>query len=120
MEERRGISVLLLFLTACIWISSLWVRLELLQTGRSLLSAEHELAELREEEHLLRSGLYEPMKLEELEEKALQLGMERPRREQLAGVERVLPDKVTLCEPNGDRNGIFQRLQDRYRSCFAP
>ena len=110
MEKRHRVLYGILFLTAAlIWTASLWSRTEILRLNRSILQRESELQLLRQEEKRLESLCYRPIDLEEREKAALALGMDRPRREQFMSAEAVMPDVITVEEP---QKRLYQRLRE--------
>lgn len=112
MEKRHSILFGILFLTtALIWALSLWSRTEILRLNRSILQRESELLLLREEEKRLESLCYRPIDLSESEKAAHSLGMDRPRREQLVSTETVLPDRITVHEPE---KTLIDRLREQF------
>lgn len=112
MEKRHSFLFGFLFLTvALIWALSLWNRTEILRLNRSILQRESELELLREEEKRLESLCYRPIDLSRSEAAARSLGMDRPRQEQLVSTETVLPDRITVYEPE---KSFIHRLRERF------
>ena len=114
MKKRPGLVLtLLLTLTALIWTLNLWKRVETLHLSQSIIETESEYRELKNEEQCLRSRLYRPIDLRQSEQAAQALGMDRPRREQLAEAESVLPDAAVVWT---NEKTLTDRLREFFRS----
>ena len=94
---RSGaVTAVFLLLGLLVWTASLQKRAELLELGDAVVRQEEEIRWLKEERALLLDVCGSVTDLEETEKRAGELGMSRPRDEQILYGFASLPDRVEI------------------------
>ena len=104
-------------LAAALLILMLLVRVQLTSVTNETAAIEAEIVEMRAQNARLLIGYESAFKLSEIEKYAVhELGMQRPRQEQMYYLESFAPDKAVVLSPSGGSRSRIDRIFDNLAS----